>query len=263
LFILSLPSPVNNVIIGTCDHCDLQEVQSLAAKILDSLTDASLHENSGTFPSPIVTNTLKEDLLSFLGFGRITQSSLSAVINLNPLSVPPDFSIDLDPSLDLHTIQSRLERGAFVAYLQSKKSAWGKVLSLPCPSCSCDDQAASIFSSDGSAEKFPIRATQLDSGIFTSSERKIISEALIRAYDKLFEYHCDQMECGVTCLFSRHECPHDGCTAIYSLKWKDSHDAICPYMIIPCPRDCGVETPRRNMEVGRTLMNSPQVTFLL
>jgi hypothetical protein len=117
---------VNNAIIGTCDHCDLQEVQSLSAKILDSLTDASLNENSGAFPSPNITKTLKDDLMSFLGLGRIIQSSSSA-ISLNPLSIPTDFSVDLDPSLDIQTIQRRLERGGFVAYLQSKKSAWGKV----------------------------------------------------------------------------------------------------------------------------------------
>jgi hypothetical protein len=120
---------VHPVIIGTCEHCDLQEVQSLSAKLLNSLTEASLHENSGAFPSDAITNTLKEDLLSFLGFGRIVQSS-STPITLKPFSVPLDLSIDLDPSLEIHSIQSRLERGAFVAHLQSKKSAWGKVSHL-------------------------------------------------------------------------------------------------------------------------------------
>lgn len=117
-------------------------------------------------------------------------------------------------------------------------------------------KAAAIFSSDGPVEKFPLRATQLDNGIFTSSERRIVAECLIRAYDKLYEYHCDEMECGDTCLFSRHECPHDGCTAIYSLKWKDNHDAICPYIIIPCPRECGVEIARRNLDVSAQIFGS-------
>ena len=125
----SHPLPlVNTAIIGTCDHCDLQEVQSLSALLLNSLSDASLHENPGAFPSPTITKTLKEDLMSYIGFGRIVQSSSSA-ISLNPLSIPSDFSIDLDPSLDYQTIRRRLEGSGFVAYLQSKKSAWGKVLS--------------------------------------------------------------------------------------------------------------------------------------
>jgi hypothetical protein len=124
---------VHPVIIGTCDNCDLQEVQSLSAKLLSALTEASIHENSGALPSDVVTNTLKEEFLSFLGFGRIIQSS-SSPITLNPLSVPRDLSIDLDPSLDIRLIQSRLERGAFVSHLQSKKSAWGKVSDPEYPS---------------------------------------------------------------------------------------------------------------------------------
>lgn len=117
---------VPSAIIGTCDHCDLQEVQSLSAKLLDTLTDASLHENAGTSPSDIVSNSLKDEMLTFLGIGRITQSS-SSTVTLNPLTIPSDFSIDLDPSLDFLALQNRLQRGSFVAHLQSKKSAWGKV----------------------------------------------------------------------------------------------------------------------------------------
>mmetsp|Transcript_17880 Transcript_17880/g.18646 ORF Transcript_17880/g.18646 Transcript_17880/m.18646 type:complete len:511 (+) Transcript_17880:59-1591(+) len=224
------------VIGGTCDNCDLQEVQHLSAKLLDVLTEASLSENSGAIPSDIVTNSLKDELLTFLGFGQVIQTSESS-ITLDPFTIPSDLTIDLDPTLDITIVKSRLEKGAFLGYLQSKKSAWSK--------------AASIFSSENT-EKFPLRAVQLDNSIFTGSERKIISESLIRAYDKKFEFHCDKINCQNECIFSRHQCSHDGCTAIYSLKWKDQHDAICPYIIIPCPRDCGVQTARRLMNVHLT-----------
>lgn len=221
------------VIGGTCDNCDLQEVQNISAKLLDTLTEASLSENSGAIPSDIVTNSLKDELLSFLGLGQITDTFQSQ-ISLDPLVIPSDLTIDLDPTIDLNIIKSRLEKGAFLAYLHRKKSAWSK--------------AASIFSSEN-ADKFPLRAVQLDNSIFTGPERRIVSEALLRAYDKKYEYHCNQINCKDNCIFSRHKCLHDGCTAIYSLKWKDQHDAICPYIIIPCPRGCGVEIARRLMNV--------------
>ncbi len=119
---------VFGVILGTCDNCDLQEVQSLSSKLLDALTEASLDENSGPIPSEIVTNSLKDELLTFLGFGRISEPLGDSVCMINGnISISNDISIDLDPSIDIHLIQSRLERGAFLAHIQSKKSAWSKV----------------------------------------------------------------------------------------------------------------------------------------
>ena len=88
--------------ISTCDHCDLAELKSLSAVLLNSLAVGSLHEEPSRIHIASVSK-LKSNLLDRLGLVADIESQ------------------------DVDTIHVKI--AAFKDIVASEKSAWGKVYS--------------------------------------------------------------------------------------------------------------------------------------
>mmetsp|Transcript_16013 Transcript_16013/g.24150 ORF Transcript_16013/g.24150 Transcript_16013/m.24150 type:complete len:305 (-) Transcript_16013:7-921(-) len=179
----------NNEVSGTCDHCDSMHVDLLSDKLLEALTQTSLHEYPGESPPAPATNRLKDLLMETLGLASISER------------------------FDMKHVHHVLDK--FLTLVLNKKSAWSK--------------AASIFGGEYSPEQLPQRAKELDRDAFTSEERREIAKLLIRKYDTDNEYHCEESRCGSSCVFAPYYCNNDGCTAVFSMKWRGQHDGIFPF----------------------------------
>lgn len=91
------------------------------------------------------------------------------------------------------------------------------------------------------------RTADLAHAYFTHEERRVVAGLVIRKHDMNFQYHCDKANCGQSCEFRRETCPNEHCGSVYSAKWCDEHDKVCPQKILPCPRQCGDHCTRRLM----------------
>jgi hypothetical protein len=181
----------------------------LSDKLLEIFSTTSLHEYAGEFPSHAAINRLKDVLMETVGLASISEH------------------------MDLREVNLRLDK--FLIQVVNKKSAWS--------------QALSMFSGEYLPEMLPQRALELDKFIFSQEERRMLAKTLIKKYDHRFEYHCDKAHCGSNCIYSPYFCNNDGCTTVFSLKYKDEHDAVCPFKITECPRHCGGWASRRTMQV--------------
>ncbi|CAE7521852.1 unnamed protein product, partial [Symbiodinium microadriaticum] len=198
----------SSTVEGTCDYCDSAYIDLLSDKLLEALTTTSLHENPGEILSYAATNRLKDLLMETLGLASICES------------------------MDLKEINVRLDK--FMIQVLNKKSAWS--------------QAISIFSGDYDPELLPRRAVELDQFIFPQEERVSLAKILIRKYDSAFEFHCDRKHCGPNCMYAPYYCNYDGCTTVFSLKWKDQHDEVCPFKLVECSRQCGAFVSRTALQ---------------
>jgi len=91
------------------------------------------------------------------------------------------------------------------------------------------------------------RVSEISQVYFTYEERRQIAKLLIQKRDGVFDYHCNQKNCGHHCPFAYEHCPNSDCSVIYSRKWVSQHDAICPQKIVDCERSCGRSVMRRLM----------------
>jgi len=104
--------------------------------------------------------------------------------------------------------------------------------------------ASAALGGGNTTEYFGKRTVEiLDS--FSIYERNEISKLIIRKFDKNYTYHCNKINCKDECVFSPMLCPNTDCGVIFSKKWADKHDNICPQKIIDCERLCGEKVIRR------------------
>lgn len=82
------------------------------------------------------------------------------------------------------------------------------------------------------------RESDISSYYFSYPERRSIAEMIIRGSDRRYQFHCNQQKCGDDCRFKPAVCPHDGCGRLLSRVHHADHDAICIYKPIPCKRGC-------------------------
>jgi len=115
--------------------------------------------------------------------------------------------------------------------------------------------ASSVFTGQG-MEYQAHRGSEIMKN-FSILERNELSKLIIRKFDRKNNYHCNVKHCGEKCLFARESCKNANCGVIYSRKWAQKHDAICPEKLIECDRLCGELVVRKNMathlEVSCTL----------
>lgn len=53
---------------------------------------------------------------------------------------------------------------------------------------------------------------------------------------------------GEECLFRPLGCAHDGCTEVFSALHEETHDATCPFKLLPCEQGCKERVPRGDMD---------------
>lgn len=214
----------------TCRYCDSTKLDSLSSNMFDAITRASLHENppSNTDDpvmdiSPIVTN----QLLTFL----------MDLLNIGELSSP-------DQEKSLLEIESTIS--SFLATVVSKKGIWGKTKSM----------TRSMLSSASDVDYAILQRRHIDLRTHFLDERQFRYMAMmcVRKYDRDHHYHCTVRRCKDDCPYYPYACVNERCKVSISQKYKDAHDEVCPWKILPCSRGCGDHIPRKELDTHLLVM---------
>jgi len=192
----------------TCDWCDLDEVENVSSVLLHALAVASVRAHPRNLTEQ-KCNKLKTELVNFLS------------LRGGDLISTGQYSHKV--------VASRLEE-----FSKGTGSAWSAV--------------SSLVASGSPIEILGRRTADIAGAYFSHEERRVLAGLVIRKHDVTFQYHCDKPGCGAACEFRIEKCPHDGCGTVYSSKWAQEHDSVCPQKIIPCTRVCGDSCIRRLMQ---------------
>lgn len=205
-FDAKLLAPAGKVL--TCSYCDFEEVERLAALLLDKLALASTLKHPAK-NSEAKTVALKNRMIDALQLSTLSNSRETITYYLSMIE------------------------GFLVTFVNQSKSTWSA--------------ASGMMSSESHEETLRKRTAWLSNTFFTNDEAHELARLIIRALDKTNAYHCDQVQCGEKCEFYVCTCPNAGCATSYSRKWTSKHNEVCPHKIVPCERVCGENLKRLAM----------------
>jgi len=193
----------------TCDHCDLEEIERLSAVLLNALAQASLRAHPRNL-TEAKCNKLKSAMIEKLALrsGDIVHAGLYSS----------------------KVVASRLEEWC----KDSLGSAWASL--------------SGMVASGSPLEMLGRRTADVAHAFFPHEERRILAGLIIRRHDLQLQFHCGVPQCGSACEYRVEQCPHQGCSTVYSKKWANDHDGVCLQKIIPCERACGDHCIRRLMK---------------
>lgn len=120
------------------------------------------------------------------------------------------------------------------AFVNQSKNAWST--------------ASSMMGKENPQDILRRRTAELAQNYFSPDESSELARLVIRRFDNANLFHCDQVNCGKSCLFAVTTCSNEGCSMQYSIKWADLHDVQCPHKLLECERSCGVDVKRMRME---------------
>ncbi|KVH93625.1 uncharacterized protein LOC112516947 [Cynara cardunculus var. scolymus] len=93
-------------------------------------------------------------------------------------------------------------------------------------------------------------------GFWLLPRRECVSSMLLKNVDYKNAFHCN-MVCSSEeevaahrseCKFRPLDCMNEGCTTRYCAAQKEHHEAVCPFMILPCEQKCSDFVMRREMD---------------
>ncbi|GJR37214.1 TNF receptor-associated factor family protein [Tanacetum coccineum] len=93
-------------------------------------------------------------------------------------------------------------------------------------------------------------------GFWLLARRECVASMLLKNVDYKNTFHCD-MVCSSEeelvkhrseCKFRPLDCTNEGCSTRYCAGQKEHHEAVCPFMILPCEQKCSDYVMRREMD---------------
>ncbi|XP_076888549.1 uncharacterized protein LOC143539002 [Bidens hawaiensis] len=93
-------------------------------------------------------------------------------------------------------------------------------------------------------------------GFWLLARREYVASVLLKNVDYKNSFHCN-MVCSseeelvkhrAECMFRPMDCTNEGCTTRYCAAQKENHEAICPFMVLPCEQKCSDFVMRREMD---------------
>lgn len=93
-------------------------------------------------------------------------------------------------------------------------------------------------------------------GFWLLPRREYISSMLLKNVDYKNAFHCNMIcsseeevgEHRSECKFRPMDCMNEGCMTRYCAAQKEHHEAVCPFMILPCEQKCSDFVMRREMD---------------
>ncbi|KAI3715328.1 hypothetical protein L6452_22307 [Arctium lappa] len=93
-------------------------------------------------------------------------------------------------------------------------------------------------------------------GFWLLPRRECVSSMLLKNVDYKNAFHCNMVcssekevgEHRSECKFRPMDCTNEGCTTRYCAAQKEHHEAVCPFMILPCEQKCSDFVMRREMD---------------
>ncbi|KAK9060605.1 hypothetical protein SSX86_021311 [Deinandra increscens subsp. villosa] len=93
-------------------------------------------------------------------------------------------------------------------------------------------------------------------GFWLLAPRECVASLLVKNVDYKNSFHCNTV-CSSEeevvkhrseCMFRPMDCTNEGCTTRYCVAQKEHHEAVCPFMVLPCEQKCSDFVMRREMD---------------
>ncbi|KAK1417027.1 hypothetical protein QVD17_26149 [Tagetes erecta] len=93
-------------------------------------------------------------------------------------------------------------------------------------------------------------------GFWLLARREYVASVLLKNVDYKNAFHCN-MVCSsedelvkhkAECKFRPMDCTNEGCTTRYCAAQKEHHEAVCPFLVLPCEQKCSDFVMRREMD---------------
>ena len=202
----------------------------LSNAMLDALSLATLFANGNNTKNNDVTDALVLSL----------KSKLIDILDIGNNSDNVDQSEDYDPMVDINKVKDRL-----TSFADDSVGQPGTLQHLLNPDVDHNIYAA-----------MPKRK-ELIGTYFTQQERLNLARLLVKDVDRYtYKLHCSTDSCSCNeeneenaCVFRLVPCPYEGCEDRFSWKYRQQHDEDCQYKPVPCPNDCGMDIPRRDVHI--------------
>nr|GEV61483.1 neurofilament heavy polypeptide-like [Tanacetum cinerariifolium] len=93
-------------------------------------------------------------------------------------------------------------------------------------------------------------------GFWLLARRECVASMLLKNVDYKNTFHCDMVSSSEEelvkhrseCKFRPLDCTNEGCSTRYCAGQKEHHEAVCPFMILPCEQKCSDYVMRREMD---------------
>ncbi|KAJ9538296.1 hypothetical protein OSB04_031029 [Centaurea solstitialis] len=215
-----------------CGLCDTEVVYKIAQELLPGLASAcvdnttgGLFKNAGTVAADMrkeMADYLTKRSESYVAEFLLTENASGADISEHPY----DIIISL---IDDYTATKR--------NMFSRVSEW--------------------VSSDRREDRIDDFVQEMEvNGFWLLPRRETVSTMLLKNVDYKNAFHCNEVcsseeEVGrhrLECKFRPMDCMNEGCTTRYCAAQKEHHEAICPFMVLPCEQKCSDFVMRREMD---------------
>ncbi|XP_071715158.1 uncharacterized protein [Rutidosis leptorrhynchoides] len=215
-----------------CGLCDTEVVYKIAQELLPGLASACVDNTTGgIFTSAgSVAADMRKEMTDYL-----TQRSKTYVA---------EFLLSENASgLELSENPSDLILSLIDDFAASKRNMFSRV--------------SELVLSDRREDRIEDFVQEMEiNGFWLLARRECIASILLKNVDYKNVFHCN-MEFSseeetakhrIECKFRPMDCTNEGCTTRYCAAQKEHHEAICPFMILPCEQKCSDFVLRREMD---------------
>ncbi|KAI7757386.1 hypothetical protein M8C21_001915 [Ambrosia artemisiifolia] len=215
-----------------CGLCDTEVVYKIAQELLPGLASACVDNTTGglfTSAGSVAVDMRKEmvDYLTQRSETYVAEFLLSENASVLELSEHPyDIVTNL---IDDFTASKR--------NMFSRVSEW--------------------VSSDRREDRIDDFVQEMEiNGFWLLARREFVASMLLKNVDYKNSFHCNKVfsseeeliKHSAECMFRPMDCTNEGCTTRYCAAQKENHEAVCPFMILPCEQKCSDFVMRREMD---------------
>ncbi len=247
-----------------CDHCDLSQVDDIAAVLLNALASASTVAHPRAFNEQ-KCNVLKTRLVGALKLSCVSvleeyEASGLASTSATEATEATEATagVEAPPSPPSAGAASASAGGAPPKPPRADSPRAGTLLDLVNglllpfkESCaSVGSSFSNLLASGTSSELLGRRTADVSHAFFSYAERRQLAVAIIKRHDVPvpgstaragagYRFHCSQLQCGPSCQFAHETCPNAGCETEYSVMHRQRHKDECQWQEVTCTRGCG------------------------
>lgn len=245
----------------TCDYCDLREIHRLSNLFLEKFCQATIAKHPRHL-SLVKFNIIKNDFIKLLfSLSCLQNSTLNDSLEKKPEEEKLLFQynyLDLEKILNqfVSSSMTTLSRASSLLSSRTRSASIRETSSASSEPNVVSEEESSLPSQETPQNVYDERVIEFNSKKsflqFLSEERQEIAKLFIQKYDSPWNrFHCSEKQCSSrssACPFQHTSCPNKPCSVMYSLKYAEEHDMICPEKSLTCDRLCGeINIRRKNM----------------
>ncbi|KAI3788160.1 hypothetical protein L2E82_00862 [Cichorium intybus] len=216
-----------------CGLCDIEVVYKIAQELLPGLASACVDNTTGGIfkNAGSVAVDMRKEMTDYLSQRSETYVAEFLLSEKTPVLEVSEHPFDIIIILIDDFAASKIN-------MFSRVSEW--------------------VSSDRREDRIDDFVQEIDvNGFWSLARRESLASMLLKNVDYKNSFHCN-MVCGSEeelakhrseCKFRPMDCVHEGCSTRYCAAQKENHEAICPFMVLPCEQKCSDNyVTRREMD---------------